>query len=174
MDKYSKEDTMQDLQKELVKAIEKRDLNYIRTLVKQGADLNEPFTPIDMTPFLYAMNEFKKAEQIEELINLGGNPNIKNRHNETALMIAVDDNGCESVVPWVMIDCGLESLDDQDIWGNTALMRVLLNPSIKPKRKKELIFAFLDYGADLTHIKNKRGLTAWDIIWDQMTDKKLV
>ena len=162
---------MEDLQDKLWKAIESKNFNLVARLVRLGADLNEPYGPIDTTPFMYALNEFKKAEQIEMLMDLGGNPNTKNKHGETPLMFAVDDKGCEAVVPWVMVDCGLKTLDSQDVWGNTALMRVLLNPEIRPALRKELIYSFIDYGADLTNRKNKRGLTAWDIIWNQMNGK---
>ena len=164
---------MEDLQEKLLRAIERKDFLAIEQLVKWGADLNEPFGPIETTPFMYALNEFKTGEQIEKLINLGGNPNTKNRHGETPLMFAVDGKGCEDVVPWVMVDCGLETLDTQDIWGNTALMRVLLNVSMRPTIRKGLIFAMLDYGADTTILKNKKGQTAWDIIWKQMSKGKI-
>lgn len=46
---------------------------------------------------------------------------------------------CEAIVPWLFMDSGVD-LDAQDIWGNTVLMRVLLDPHIG--RKKETAFCF--------------------------------
>lgn len=77
---------------------------------------------------------------------------------------------CDSIIPWLFVDSGAK-LDTQDNWGNTAFMRVLLDKNIF--QKKKLIYAFLDYGADLTNLKNKQGKTAWDMIWDLITHKEI-
>ena len=79
---------------------------------------------------------------------------------ETALMIAVENN-CGDVVPWVMVDYGAD-IDAQDIFGNTALMRCLRSKN----RNKNVVFALIDYGADLTTLKNKQGKMAFDLLWD--------
>jgi len=159
-----------NIQEDLLKAIKERNLKLIQYYVKKGADLNKPMPPIGMTPFLYAMNYFKDGERIEALIDMGGDVNKTNQHGETPLMRAVDGQ-CEAIVPWVFVDYGAE-LDTQDIWGNTALMRVLLDKNIH--RKKKLLYALLDYGADLTNLKNKRGQTAWDIMFDLILHKEIV
>ena len=156
-----------DIQQALLKAIKEKNLKLIQYYVKNGADLNKSMPPIGMTPFLYAMNYFKDGERIEALIDMGGDVNKTNKNGETPLMRAVEGQ-CEAIVPWLFVDSGA-NLDAQDIWGNTALMRVLLDPHIG--RKKKLLFAFLDYKADLTNLKNDRGQTAWDILWDLITHK---
>lgn len=158
-----------DLQAQLIQAIEDKNLRMIKALVDSGADLNEPYGPIGTAPFIFAMNYFKKGEQVEQLIDMGGDVNSKNDHGETPLMIAVEEGKCDSILPWLFVDCGLKSLDDQDISGNTALMKALLDGHIKSK--KDLIFSFIDYGADLTNLKNKRGLTAFDILWSYIIQK---
>lgn len=156
-----------DLQEKLLKAIGEKNLKLVRHFVESGADLNKPFPPIGMTPFLTAMNYFRKAEEIEKLIEMGGDVNKTNSHRETPLMLAVECQ-CDSIIPWLFVDCGA-FLDAQDMWGNTALMRVLLDKNIH--RKKKLLYAFLDYGADLTNLKNKKGQTAWDMMWDLILNK---
>lgn len=159
-----------DLQEKLLQAIKERDLKLVRHFVESGADLNKSFSPIGMTPFLTAMNYFKKAEDIEKLIDMGGDVNKTNSHRETPLMFAVE-NQCDSIIPWLFVDCGA-FLDAQDIWGNTALMRVLLDKNIQSKKK--LIHSFLEYGADLTNMRNKKGQTAWDIMFDLILHKETV
>lgn len=159
-----------NIQEDLLKAIKERNLKLIQYYVRKGADLNRPMPPIGMTPFLYAMNYFKDGERIEALINMGGDVNKTNQHGETPLMRAVEGQ-CEAIVPWLFVDSGAE-LDTQDIWGNTALMRVLFDKNIH--RKKKLLYAFLDYGADLTNLKNKKGQTAWDIMFDLILHKGIV
>ena len=158
-----------DLQEKLLKAIEEKDLKLVRHFVESGADLNKPFPPIGMTPFLTAVNYFRKAEDVENLIDMGGDVNKTNDHGETPLMFAVRGQ-CDSIIPWLFVDSGAK-LDTQDTWGNTAFMRVLLDKNII--QKKKLLYAFLDYGADLTNLKNKQGKTAWDMMWDLITHKEI-
>ena len=123
----------------------------------------------DTVPFMYAMNYFRKAEDVEALIDMGGDVNKTNDQGETPLMFAVRGQ-CDSIIPWLFVDSGAK-LDTQDMWGNTAFMRVLLDKNIT--RKKKLFYAFLDYGADLTNLKNKQGKTAWDMMWDLITHKEI-
>ena len=158
-----------DKQQELLKAIKERNLKLIQYYVKNGADLNRSCSPIGTTPFMYAMNYFRKAEDVEALIDMGGDVNKTNDHGETPLMFAVRGL-CDSIIPWLFVDSGAK-LDTQDMWGNTAFMRVLLDKNII--QKKKLLYAFLDYGADLTNLKNKQGKTAWDMMWDLITHKEI-
>ena len=148
----------------LMRAIKLQDWKEIKRLMSLGGNLNASYDPFRSTPFLYAMTVFKKASEIERLINLGGDVKYKNRRGETALMIAVE-NGCEAIVPWVMVDYGAD-INAQDAWGDTALMRCIKGPNFN--RRKKLLYALIDYGADLTNLKNKQGLTAWDLLWNKM------
>ena len=86
----------------------------------------------------------------------------KNRVGKTALMIAVE-NGCEPITPWVMVDYGAD-INAQDALGNTALM-ICLESRLYTKK---LLYALIDYGADLTNLKNKEGKTAFDILYDEL------
>jgi len=153
-----------NMSKGLIRAIEQKNWYEIERLVRLGGDLNAPCDPFRNTPFLYAMSVFKKAEEIEQLIKLGGDLAYQNRRGETAMMLAID-NGCEAITPWVMVDYGAD-INVQDAWGNTALMRALLGKNIK--QKKKLIFALIDYEADLTNLKNKEQKRAFDLLWDKL------
>jgi len=146
----------------LMRAIKLKDWKEIKRLVYLGANLNASYDTFRSTPFLYAMTVFKKSHEIERLINLGGDVEYKNRRKETALMIAVE-NGCETVTPWVMVDYGAD-INAQDVWGNTPIMRCLKSKLYT----KDLLYAMIDYGADLTKYKDKEGHTAWDLIWNEM------
>lgn len=163
-----------DNQQALIKAIEKKDLETIKELVDGGADLNKPFTPIHTTPFQYAMVFFKDLKSVETLIKLGGNVNSTNDHLETPLMIAVNLDGpvrkCDPRLPALFVEYGVETLDAQNQWGNTALLNVLLAGNIKSH--KDLIECFVKYGADIFKKRNRRGLSAWDVIWDSVIDKE--
>ena len=77
-------------------------------------------------------------------------------------MIAVE-NGCEAIVPWVMVDYGAD-LDIQDAWGNTPIMRCIKSKNFK--KSKKLLYALIDYGADITNKKDQNGSTGWDLLWD--------
>lgn len=151
-----------EMVKGLMRAIQQHDLKQIEWLVFRGANLNASYDFHRSTPFMYAVTVFHKGNEIEKLINLGGDVKYKNRRGETALMLAVE-NHCADIVPWVMVDYGAE-LDAQDVYGNTALMRCIQseNPS------KQVLFSLIDYGADLTNLKNQKGKTAWDLLWDRM------
>ena len=155
----TKTERIGEMVKGLMRAIQQHDMKQVEWLVFRGANLNGHYDIHRSTPFMYAMTVFHKAEEIEKLISLGGDVNYKNRRGETALMIAVE-NHCADIVPWVMVDYGAE-LDVQDVYGNTALMRCLMsqNPS------KKLVYALIDYGADLTNLKNNEGLCAFDMLW---------
>lgn len=154
-----------EMVKGLIRAIDQKDLKQVQWLIFRGGNLNAMYDPFRNTPFMYAMTVFHKAEEIEKLITMGGDVAYKNRRGETPLMIAVE-NHCAHIAPWVMVDYGAD-INAQDAWGNTPLMRCLMskNPS------KDLIFALIDYGADLTHIKNKKGQFAFDMLWQLMQKK---
>ncbi|MBR6412231.1 MAG: ankyrin repeat domain-containing protein [Alphaproteobacteria bacterium] len=151
-----------EMTKGLLKAINERNWREIKRLVHLGGNLNAAYDPFGNTPFLYAMHIFKKAEEIERLIKLGGDVTYKNRVGKTALMIAVE-NGCEPITPWVMVDYGAD-INAQDALGNTALM-ICLESRLYTKK---LLYALIDYGADLTNLKNKEGKTAFDILYDEL------
>ena len=151
-----------EMTKGLLKAINEKNWREIKRLVHLGGNLNAAYDPFGNTPFLYAMHIFKKAEEIERLIKLGGDVTYKNRAGKTALMVAVE-NGCEAITPWVMVDYGAD-IDAQDVFGNTALMRCLMSKN----KNKNAVFALIDYGADLTNLKNKQGKMAFDLLWDKM------
>ena len=155
-----------EMVKGLMRAIQQHDLKQVEWLVFRGGNLNASYDFHRSTPFMYAMTVFHKPEEIEKLITLGGDVAYKNRRGETPLMIAVE-NHCGDIVPWVMVDYGAD-LDAQDVYGNTALMRCL--QSKHPS--KQLLFNLLDYGADLTHLKNNRGQYAFDLLWSLMTKEK--
>ena len=151
-----------EMTKGLLKAINEKNWREIKRLVHLGGNLNAAYDPFGNTPFLYAMHIFKKAEEIERLIKLGGDVTYKNRAGKTALMVAVE-NGCAAITPWVMVDYGAD-IDAQDVFGNTALMRCLMSKN----KNKNAVFALIDYGADLTNLKNKQGKMAFDLLWDKM------
>ena len=58
-----------EMTKGLLKAINERNWREIKRLVHLGGNLNAAYDPFGNTPFLYAMHIFKKAEEIERLIN---------------------------------------------------------------------------------------------------------
>lgn len=149
-----------EMTKGLIKAINERSWREIERLVHLGGNLNGAYDPFGNTPFLYAMHIFKKAEEIERLIKLGGDVTYKNRAGKTALMVAVE-NGCEAITPWVMVDYDAD-INAQDSLGNTAIMYCLQSRSCT----KKLLYALIDYGADLTNLKNKEGKTAFDLLWN--------
>ena len=153
-----------EMVKGLIRAIDKQDWKEIKRLVHMGGNLNASYDIHRTTPFMYAMTVFHKAKEIEALINLGGDVKYKNRKGETALMIAVE-NGCEAIVPWVMVDYGAD-LDVQDAWGNTPIMRCIKSKNFM--KSKKLLYALIDYGADITNKKDQNGSTGWDLLWERM------
>ena len=150
-----------EMTKGLLKAVDEGNWREIERLVHLGGNLNAAYDPFGNTPFLHAMQLFKKAEDIERLIKLGGDVTYKNRAGRTALMVAVG-NGCEAITPWVMVDYGAD-INAQDALGNTALM-ICLESELYTKK---LLYALIDYGADLTNLKNKEGKTAFDMLYDK-------
>ena len=153
-----------EMVKGLIRAIEQHDLKQIELLVLRGANLNASCDFHRTTPFMYAVTVFHKAHEIEKLISLGGDVKYRNRKGETALMYAVE-SGCEDIVPWVMVDYGAE-LDTQDVYGNTALMRCIKSEHFK--NNKQVLFSLIDYGADITNLKDQKGRTGWDLLWERM------
>ena len=153
-----------EMVKGLMRGIEQKNWQEIKRLVHMGGNLNASYDFHRSTPFMYAVTVFHKAQEIENLINLGGDVKYKNRKGETALMYAVE-SGCEDIVPWVMVDYGAE-LDAQDVYGNTALMRCIKSKHFK--NNKKILFSLIDYGADLTNLKDQKGRTGWDLLWDRM------
>ena len=155
-----KEERLGEMVKGLMRAIQQHDLEQVGWLVFRGANLNAPYDFHRSTPFMYAMTVFHKPHEVEKLIKMGGDVKYKNRRGETALMVAVENN-CGDVVPWVMVDYGAD-IDAQDVFGNTALMRCLMSKN----KNKNAVYALIDYGADLTNLKNKQGKMAFDLLWD--------
>lgn len=150
-----------DYQAQLFQAIEQKNIKLIKSLVEMGAELNELDPKLKTTPFIHAMKYFKKSDQIEKLIDMGGELNSKNYNGETPLMVAIQSN-CEYITPWVMVDMGA-NLDTQDNNGNTAIMRLLMDKDLL--KKKKLLYCLLDYKPDLTNIKNNKGQTCFDIMF---------
>ncbi|MBP3951757.1 ankyrin repeat domain-containing protein [Bacillus suaedae] len=75
---------------ELMRAAENNDLDLVRTLIDDGANVNECNRQIE-TPLIYALKSIQKgsfAQVVELLLLNGANPHVKTRNDVTAFMYA--------------------------------------------------------------------------------------
>jgi ankyrin repeat protein len=158
---------------------EMTSLEFARTLIAQGADVNARVTTrppagitrlnfIGGTPFLLAART-ADAEYMQLLAGLGADPYLTNKDNSTALMVAAglgtsapgEDPGTEAEVleaVRIALDLGLD-IDAVDDNAETAMHGAAY------KHLPRVVTLLTEAGADINvwHKKNARGATPLDI-----------
>ena len=72
----------------LMKALYDMDFERIKSILKQGFDVNEPYNKHGWTPFMWVCKEFYEPDIIKAFIQAGGDVKSRNRNGETPFMIA--------------------------------------------------------------------------------------
>ena len=72
----------------LMKALYDMDFERIKSILKQGFDVNEPYNKHGWTPYMWACKEFYEPDIIKAFIQAGGDVKSRNRNGETPFMIA--------------------------------------------------------------------------------------
>ena len=134
---------------ELISASESGNLEDVRELIENGANVNLADS-YGKTPLMYA-SENGYPEVVETLINGGANVNVKDEYHESALMYA-SANGHIRVVE-ALIKHNRAYLDWTNEYGESALMIALRRGYTK------VVKALIDGGADVNLI-NYNGQTA--------------
>ena len=101
---------------ELMDAVKLNDVKKVRTLIKQGVDVNMAefqFRPLFIATFL------GHTEIMQVLLENGANANAKTPENSTLLMVAAEGGHCDIVK--LLLDSGVNP-DAVNDMGRTALM----------------------------------------------------
>ena len=119
----------------LMLEILKGNLDKIKELIKQGADVNAAEQSGNSCLILAVRKNLK--EIVELLINNGADINAVNKSEENALMIAVEANSVDMVKRLAP----LTQIDHKDIFTNTALMLAIkklmrINPNFSDSEKR--------------------------------------
>ncbi len=138
------------LNSELLKAVKKNDAAAVERLLDQGADI-EARDGRGWTPLMNAIHA-GRIENAKLLIAKNADANAKDKRGWTALMTAIF--GGDAVVGRLLIEKGADVNAKDNLFGNTALMVVLVNSPEYDKFTALLI----EKGADV-HVKNNEGMT---------------
>lgn len=137
----------------IIAIIYNHSINLIKTLIKQGADINL-CDENKNSPFLYAALYYSNPEIFDVLIEAGADKNAVNVLDANALMIAVYNSNIEILKK--IISLGLD-VNWKNKGGWTALMSVALD-----SRPIEIAALLIENGANI-EIKNKIGNSAFEI-----------
>ncbi|MDD5773688.1 MAG: ankyrin repeat domain-containing protein [bacterium] len=133
----------------LISAAEKGDINTVKQLLDQGADINVKDRN-GITALITAVwNSY--TEIVKLLLEKGADVNAKDDYGRTVLMKAVEDGNIEIIK--LLMDKGAD-INKKDIDGNTAL---ILAGSFN---RLEAVTLLLEKNADI-NIKNDEGFTAF-------------
>ena len=77
-------------------ACKKSDIETIKTLISQGANINAKIGPWEKTALMYACDK-ENIPLVEYLLAKGADVNLKNKNGKTALMYAKSNGHTETV-----------------------------------------------------------------------------
>lgn len=140
----------------LMKALYSEDLDTIKTLLENGADVNKPYNSNGYTPFMFACREFYEPEVIELFLKYGGDVHSRNISGDTPFMIAAKKRSNPATLN-LLLQAGSD-INAQDNAGNTAFIKVVNHP--QAMMRLSLIEFFIKNDAD-PDIKNNKGKNVW-------------
>ena len=146
----------------LMKALYDMDLERIKSILKQGFDVNEPYNKHGWTPFMWACKEFYEPDIIKAFIQAGGDVKSRNRNGETPFMIAAVKRSSPQTLA-VLLEAGAD-INARDKFGNTSFIYVVRHPQALMRIR--ILDFMIDNGAN-ADIKNNRGLSVWDYAAEQ-------
>ena len=141
----------------LMKALYDMDFERIKSILKQGFDVNEPYNKHGWTPFMWACKEFYEPDIIKAFIQAGGDVKSRNRNGETPFMIAAVKRSSPQTLA-VLLEAGAD-INARDKFGNTSFIYVVRHPQALMRIR--ILDFMIDNGAN-AEIKNNRGLSVWD------------
>ena len=147
---------------DLMKALYSEDLATIKTLLKNGADVNKPYNSNGYTPFMFACREFYEPEVIELFLKYGGDVHSRNISGDTPFMIVAKKRSNPATLN-VLLQAGSD-INAQDNAGNTAFIKVVNHP--QAMIRLGLIEFFINNDAD-PDIKKKQGKNVGDYANDK-------
>ena len=146
----------------LMKALYDMDFERVKSILKQGFDVNEPYNKHGWTPFMLACKEFYEPDIIKAFIQAGGDVKSRNRNGETPFMIAAVKRSSPQTLA-VLLEAGAD-INARDKFGNTSFIYVVRHPQALMRIR--ILDFMIDNGAD-ADIKNNRGLSVWDYAAEQ-------
>lgn len=146
----------------LMKALYDMDFERIKSILKQGFNVNEPYNKHGWTPFMWACKEFYEPDIIRAFIQAGGDVKSCNRNGETPFMIAAVKRSSPQTLA-VLLEAGAD-INARDKFGNTSFIYVVRHPQALMRIR--ILDFMIDNGAD-ADIKNNRGLSVWDYAAEQ-------
>lgn len=167
---------MSKIDNELVLASDKGEVDRVKDLLDQGADVNYLDWEIDKkiwseTPLTAAAgpgrtgrNLGNRVATVRALLSAGADVNLKDQSTRTPLMWAAISE--DVAVIETLIEAGA-SLDMQDNWGATALHAAAANSY--SEGLDDVVQVLLDAGASAT-IVNRYGETAEDLANSEIRD----
>ena len=120
---------------------QKADIDVIRQLIKDGADVNE-VNERGRTPLMLALGNGYDLEIIKLLINAGTDVNVKDKEGSTALIKATANMADPAIIKF-LLESGAD-VSVKDLSGHTAIISAALKKS-DPKTLHLLI----DAGSDI-------------------------
>ena len=140
----------------LMAAINRGDIDIIKTLLVKGAEVNAQDKNGDSALLRPAPSRDKKNEILQLLLSNGADPRLVDNNGRNVLMKASDLE--EDVIKRLIKSGAQVNAVDENGW--TALMHAVKNDStVRYYRNDKYIRKLLSLGADTT-IKNKMGETA--------------
>lgn len=146
----------------LMKALYDMDFERIKSILKQGFDVNEPYNKHGWTPFMWACKEFYEPDIIKAFVQAGGDVKSRNRNGETPFMIAAVKRSSPQTLA-VLLESGAD-INARDKFGNTSFIYVVRHPQALMRIR--ILDFMIDNGAN-ADIKNNRGLSVWDYAAEQ-------
>lgn len=146
----------------LIKVCKKGDINELKKLLEEGADVD--LTGINkQTPLMFAAMEGHK-EIVELLLNTDANVHLVSVRGETAFLLAACKGHKEIV--GLLLDAN-SNIDQKDNWGTTALMYAAIDDF------SDTVSFLIDNDADLD-LEDNHGKTALDLAPEGSKSEKLL
>ena len=148
--------TQEELNEQMIKAVDNRDTKTVRKMLEQGADPNVQDNS-GYTALTYACRN-GEPEMIQMLLDAKVDPNVQDKYGYTALMYACRDRDTDTATVRKTVRKILEHGADpnvQDNSGETALTTACSNP----RGNRDVITALITAGAELDK-RNNNSMTA--------------
>jgi ankyrin repeat protein len=140
-----------DLNEKLIEASKNYNIQEVRRLIKDGADVNAR-NKYDNTPLIWATHN-SKLEAIKLLIQNGANVNTQNRDGDTPLLWAACNNNLDTIK--LLVQNGA-NVNTQNRDGDTPLLWAAFNNNL------DTVKFLVQNGANV-NTQNRDGETAYDI-----------